>query len=179
MALNICFFIFSGFYNPPGAFPHSVIPGLVFILSSRTCFLISHPRACFYSVIPDLFFYSVIPDLFFYSVILGLCFFMSSPGLTRGSRSTIWLLFYLDSRVKPENDRKSNVSRMTNNSKHFVIFNSVGATRPLKHNVANQPRACRAGQSRRKHCLKIPKPKFGEDRRRRMLFQNNIKNTIT
>ena len=162
MALNICFFMSSVFYNPPGAFPHSVIPGLVFILSSRTCF-----------------FYSVIPDLFFYSVILGLCFFMSSPGLTRGSRSTIWLLFYLDSRVKPENDRKSNVSRMTNNSKHFVIFNSVGATRPLKHNVANQPRACRAGQSRRKRCLKIPKPKFGEDRRRRMLFQNNIKITIT
>ena len=31
MALNICFFMFSGFYNPPGAFPHSVIPGLFFL----------------------------------------------------------------------------------------------------------------------------------------------------
>ena len=79
-------------------FPSCVIPG--------QCFFSRHPRALyFFTVIPGHFiFLPSSPGFLFYCHPRPLFFIMSSPGLTRGSKSIIWLLFYLDSRVKPEND---------------------------------------------------------------------------
>ncbi len=82
---------------------------------------------------PCLFFYHH-PEPVFSSHPRALYFFSSSPGLTRGSKSNIRLLFYLDSRVKPENDST------------FMLFTTpAGAPRPLWYSTFNPPRACRAG----------------------------------